>query len=137
MEVFAARQRATEEDRHVNGRNFGTAETLPCPGLDEVIEESVFGWSMVGQELQCSGDAAFDLDTWPILPFSTNAQRSQAETCGRDTGHSTGAATVCIGAVKHQPSFGIGLVPEKFESCALEVIEQRKIAEGGLSTAGQ
>src|SRR5579864_6470946 len=131
-EVLAASERTTEQDRHIDGRDLRLAKSLASVFIHKVMQESVFSGSVANEEMECVRHTWLNFRPRAIPALTTDAQRSQAKSCRRDAGLSTGAAAVRIGAVQHQTTLRVGFIPETLESGSLKFIEQGRITEFGL-----
>src|SRR3984893_2580610 len=113
IEIGAAGQDSADEDRRIDGRDFGLEHALAILKIEKVAEETM-----------CLGHARFDkaegvshaiADLLFVFPAAKvgNAQAGEAKSGCGDAGDVARVRSAGLAAILDQTRVGIGLVPEK------------------------
>src|ERR1700721_2248153 len=124
LKVLPASQNSAEQDRGVDGRDFGIPHALAGVDVGEVIEESSMSRHLLPEKTQSGQSPVARVGERNVSAFFCDAQCGQAESGGRNTAYVGIIVGLNVASIFHQSSLRARLFPEILKVQLLQFIQE-------------
>ena len=127
--MFAAGKDSTQQNRRIDGGDFGIPNSFSSVNVGEVVEESAMVRQLLPKESEGGKNAFQRSVAGNQASLFADAESGQTKAGRGNTGHDRVVSAVDVAPVFHHPCLGAGLVPKITEVGDFQFVQKFVVFE--------